>query len=187
MKANPFQQAVQRTSESFKKMLFKRFSKLTLFNVLGESCPSFDKIPRSVFVFLKQIIHISDITQNKSKIMAFMNCSAARSLLYLSFLSVPTDSASFPDGCKEREVTWPLWHKHKISTNGAITEKPPQLGDTYMCALMDFKHSHVFVLHTQRRPSSPPLSKWDVEPNSRHEIVPSWCSNAPCSVLVFML
>lgn len=43
---------------------------------------------------------------------------------------------------------------------------------TYLWALKDFRHSHFLVLHTQIRPSSPPLSKWDGPWNSRHEMVP---------------
>lgn len=105
--------------------------------------------------------------------MGFITYSEAHSLLYLSFLSVPTDSASFPDGCNEREVTWPLLNKWTISANDTGTQKHPQLSYTYTCALKDFKHSHVFVLHTHRRPSSPPLSKWAVDPNCRHKTVPT--------------
>lgn len=31
----------------------------------------------------------------------------------------------------------------------------------YLWALMDFRHSHFFVLHTHTSPSSPPLTKWE--------------------------
>lgn len=53
----------------------------------------------------------------------FMTDSGAHLSLYLSFLSVPTDSASFPVGCNDSEVTWPLWHKHTMSAEGRVTHK----------------------------------------------------------------
>lgn len=86
-------------------------------------------------------------------------------LTHLNVLSVPTDKANFPEGWIERDVTCPLI-KNKILVTCIIYKENDmkmyvtmKIQETYLCALMDFRHSHLFVFQIQMSPSSAPLSR----------------------------
>lgn len=99
---------------------------------------------------------------------------------HLRVWSAPAVSASLPEGWTDSDTTEPLRNQRVQMGSCFLTQKGKRRNSysfvaflaPYLCALMDFRHCHFFVLHTHRSPSSPPLSKWEDPENSKQVMVP---------------
>lgn len=139
---------------------------LTLFYVFDERWSSINEIPGSAWIQRHNGQHCLSVQTDHLNHLPLKRAVKFTSVSYRSQLRA---QASQTDGWTA--MSHDLWktsqHKATLTTLPNIKKQPSLCVCAvflcaYLWALMDFRHSHFFVLHTHRSPSSPPLSKWDV-------------------------